>query len=51
MNVDEDRENVFQILAARTTGTEDEVSEFAQAIEEKYAADSVHVNNAAESSK
>ena len=37
MNVDEDWENLFQILAAHTTGTEDEVSEFAQAVEEKYA--------------
>ena len=29
--------NLFQILAARTTGTEDEVSEFARVVEEKYA--------------
>ena len=37
MSVDEDRENLFQILAARTTGTEDEVLEFACAVEENYA--------------
>ena len=37
MSVDEDRENLFQILSARTTGTEDKVLEFAWAVEENYA--------------
>ena len=37
MSVDEDRENFISNIAARTTGTEDEVLEFARGVEEKYA--------------
>jgi len=33
--VDSDRENLFQILTARTTGTMDEVLEFVRAVEKK----------------
>jgi len=33
VEVDSDRENLFQILTARTTGTKDEALEFVQAVE------------------
>ena len=37
MSVDENQENLFQMLAAHTTRTEDEILEFARAVEKKYA--------------
>ena len=36
-DVDSDRENLFQILTARSTATKDEVLEFSWALEKKYA--------------
>ena len=37
MSADEDQENLFQILAARTTWTEDDVLKLARPVEEKNA--------------
>ena len=34
-DVDSDREDLFQILTARTAATEDEVLEFSRALEKK----------------
>ena len=35
-DVDNDREDLFQILTACTTASEDEVLEFSRALEKKY---------------